>query len=90
MYSYCKRQLSHPWMPGEESQSYDGCLYKHVIAETSEGIKFVWKDETNASTQPEKLIGEDVETNARQYGSACNPPMHWGQKQWEEMFRRRR
>ena len=71
-------KLSDPWPPGEESHSYDGCLYKRVIAVTSDGVSFVWKDET--------VEGAKVVYPARQYGSALNPPKHWGQKQWEKTF----
>ncbi len=73
-------KLSHPWDPQNKSNSYDGCLYKKIIAITSEGAEFVWKDE---------IVTPKISRNARQYGSAGNPPMHWGQKEWEAMFGKR-
>jgi hypothetical protein len=52
-------ELSHPWERGEHHNSCDGCLYKNVIASTSDrktfGKRFVWKDET-----------QNVEVRARQ------------------------
>ena len=70
-------KLSHPWDPQNKSNSSEGCLYKKVIAITSEGAEFVWKDET---------VTPEITRNARQYGSSFSPPKHWGQKEWEAMF----
>ena len=74
-----KVELSHPFSSREEAEkkSYDGNLYKKIIATTSEGARFVWKDQT---------CDPRIANNARQYGSALYAPMHWGYKEWKAMF----
>ena len=58
-----KVELSNSWPQGEQQNSWDGCLYKSVLATTSEGARFVWKDETEA---------DHVQNHARQYGTGDN------------------
>jgi hypothetical protein len=66
---------------GKADEAFRSSLYKKVIATTSNGMKFVWMDETVSPP----LIGP-----ARPYGrsSQCSP-MHWGQEQWEKRFGKR-
>jgi hypothetical protein len=66
---------------GKADEALNASLYKKVIATTSNGMRFVWMDETVSPP----LIGP-----ARPYGrsSRCSP-MHWGQEQWEKRFGKR-
>ena len=66
---------------GKADEAFHASLYKKVIATTSNGMKFVWMDETVSPP----LIGPAGPYRRR---SQCYP-MHWGQDQWEKRVGKR-